>query len=64
MLSVLEERAVYYRESKNGLYTTLPFVLANTLVNIPFLFLSTVLFTVICYWAIVSLCLPEAKISH
>ncbi|KAJ2924403.1 hypothetical protein H1R20_g12699, partial [Candolleomyces eurysporus] len=48
----LEERAVYYRESKNGLYSTLPFVLANTLVNIPFLFLCTVFFTVICYWAI------------
>lgn len=48
----LEERAVYYRESKNGLYTTLPFVLANTIVTIPFLFLCTVLFTVICYWAI------------
>ncbi|KAF6752143.1 P-loop containing nucleoside triphosphate hydrolase protein [Ephemerocybe angulata] len=36
----LEERSVYYRESKNGLYSTLPFVLANTLVTIPFLFLS------------------------
>ncbi|KAF6743949.1 P-loop containing nucleoside triphosphate hydrolase protein [Ephemerocybe angulata] len=49
---ILEERSVYYRESKNGLYSTLPFVLANTLVTIPFLFLCTVLFTVICYWAI------------
>jgi len=48
----LEERAVFYRETKNGLYTTLPFVLANTLVNIPFLFLCTIFFTVICYWAI------------
>ncbi|KAK2464911.1 hypothetical protein APHAL10511_002987 [Amanita phalloides] len=48
----LEERAVFYRETKNGLYTTLPFILANTLVNIPFLFLCTILFVVICYWAI------------
>ncbi|CAK5270888.1 unnamed protein product [Mycena citricolor] len=48
----LEERAVYYRESKNGLYSTLPFVLSNTLVNIPFLFACAFLFTVICYWAI------------
>ncbi|KAJ3510930.1 hypothetical protein NLJ89_g4395 [Agrocybe chaxingu] len=48
----LEERSVYYRETKNGLYTTLPFVLSNTLVNIPFLFLCTLFFTVICYWAI------------
>ncbi|KAJ7085467.1 P-loop containing nucleoside triphosphate hydrolase protein [Mycena belliarum] len=48
----LEERSVYYRESKNGLYTTLPFVLSNTLVNMPFLFICTVLFTLIAYWAI------------
>ncbi|KAJ3517350.1 hypothetical protein NLJ89_g561 [Agrocybe chaxingu] len=48
----LEERSVYYRETKNGLYTTLPFVLSNTLVNIPFLFMCTVFFAVICYWAI------------
>ncbi|KAJ6542947.1 P-loop containing nucleoside triphosphate hydrolase protein [Mycena capillaripes] len=48
----LEERSVYYRETKNGLYSTLPFVLSNTLVNMPFLFICTVLFTLICYWAI------------
>ncbi|KNZ80152.1 ABC transporter G family member 11 [Termitomyces sp. J132] len=51
--SFLEERSVYYRESKNGLYGALPFVIANTLVNIPFLFGCTVVFTLICYWAIV-----------
>ncbi|KAF7297037.1 ABC transporter domain-containing protein [Mycena indigotica] len=50
--SFLEERAVYYRESKNGLYTTLPFVLSNTLVNMPFLFFCVLLFSVISYWAI------------
>ncbi|KAJ7222173.1 P-loop containing nucleoside triphosphate hydrolase protein [Mycena pura] len=49
---LLEERAVYYRETKNGLYSTLPFVLSNTLVNMPFLFICTVLFTLISYWAI------------
>ncbi|KAH0585593.1 hypothetical protein H2248_008822 [Termitomyces sp. 'cryptogamus'] len=53
--SFLEERSVYYRESKNGLYGALPFVIANTLVNIPFLFGCTVVFTLICYWAIVRL---------
>jgi ABC-type multidrug transport system permease subunit len=50
--SFLEERAEYYRETRNGLYTTLPFVLSNTLVNIPFLLFCTILFTLICYWAI------------
>lgn len=48
---------MYYRETKNGLYSTLPFVISNTLVNIPFLFACTVLFTLICYWAIVC-CFP------
>ncbi|KAJ7754347.1 ABC-2 type transporter-domain-containing protein [Mycena maculata] len=48
----LEERSVCYRETKNGLYSTLPFVLSNTLINMPFLFVCTVLFTLILYWAI------------
>ncbi|KAJ7164182.1 P-loop containing nucleoside triphosphate hydrolase protein [Mycena filopes] len=48
----LEERAVYYRETNNGLYSTLPFVLANTLINMPFLFVCTLLFGLISYWAI------------
>jgi len=50
--SFLEERSVYYRETKNGLYTTLPFLISNTLVNIPFLFACTLLFTLISYWAV------------
>ncbi|THU99958.1 P-loop containing nucleoside triphosphate hydrolase protein [Dendrothele bispora CBS 962.96] len=50
--SFLEERAVFLRETKNGLYTTLPFLLSNTIVNAPFLLLCVVLFSVICYWAI------------
>ncbi|KAJ7462986.1 ABC-2 type transporter-domain-containing protein [Mycena latifolia] len=48
----LEERSVYYRETRNGLYSTLPFVLSNTLINMPFLFICTLLFTLISYWAI------------
>ncbi|KAJ7683275.1 hypothetical protein B0H14DRAFT_3059988 [Mycena olivaceomarginata] len=47
ILTSLEERAVYYRETKNGFYTTLPFVLANTLVGMPFLGVCTLLFTLI-----------------
>ncbi|KAL0572864.1 hypothetical protein V5O48_009094 [Marasmius crinis-equi] len=50
--SFLEERSVFFREKKNGLYSTLPFVLSNTLVNIPFLLGCTLLFLLICYWAI------------
>lgn len=51
--SFLEERAVFYREKKNGLYSTLPFVLSNTLVNMPFLLVCTLLFSLISYWAVV-----------
>ncbi|KAF8895949.1 P-loop containing nucleoside triphosphate hydrolase protein [Mucidula mucida] len=50
--SFLEERSVFYREKKNGLYTTLPFILSNTIVNVPFLFLCTLFFSLIMYWAV------------
>ncbi|KAJ3316122.1 hypothetical protein HDU76_002067, partial [Blyttiomyces sp. JEL0837] len=48
----LEERSVFVRERHNGLYKTGPYVLANTLVNIPFLFICALFFTLISYWAI------------
>lgn len=48
----LEERSVFLRERNNGLYGAFPFVLANTIVTLPFLFMCAVLFSVICYWAI------------
>jgi hypothetical protein len=55
IISVLEERAVFYREKGNGLYTTLPFLLANTAVNIPFLAACTILYSSISYFAVVCL---------
>ncbi|KAF8316101.1 P-loop containing nucleoside triphosphate hydrolase protein [Clavulina sp. PMI_390] len=50
--SFLEERAVFMRERNNGLYGPGAYVIANSLVNIPFLFMCATLFVVICYWAI------------
>ncbi|KAF8324153.1 P-loop containing nucleoside triphosphate hydrolase protein [Cantharellus anzutake] len=50
--SFLEERAVFVRERNNGLYGPGAYVIANSLVTIPFLFSCSVLFAVICYWAI------------
>lgn len=48
----LEERSVFLRERKNGLYGPLPFVLSNTLVMLPFMFICSFAFCVIIYWAI------------
>ncbi|KAI9333162.1 P-loop containing nucleoside triphosphate hydrolase protein [Zopfochytrium polystomum] len=48
----LEERSVFIREKHNGLYTALPYVLANSLVNIPFLFLCALVFAAIAYYSI------------
>ncbi|TXT03823.1 hypothetical protein VHUM_04344 [Vanrija humicola] len=52
MPAFLEERSVFLRERKNGLYGPLPFVVANTLVTIPFLFACALLFSVMVYWSI------------
>ncbi|GAA5911516.1 hypothetical protein JCM5296_000914 [Sporobolomyces johnsonii] len=48
----LEERAVFIRERSNGLYGPGVYLLASTLVSIPFLFACTVVYTLIIYWAI------------
>jgi ABC-type multidrug transport system ATPase subunit len=48
----LEERGVFLRERRNGLYGAAPFMIANTLITLPFLFLCSLLFAVIIYWAI------------
>lgn len=40
------------REINNKLYGPLPFTIANTLTILPFLFLCTVVFTIISYWSI------------
>ncbi|EJT48418.1 hypothetical protein A1Q1_02550 [Trichosporon asahii var. asahii CBS 2479] len=50
--SFLEERSVFLRERKNGLYGPLPFVLSNTVVMLPFMFICAFAFSVIIYWAI------------
>ncbi len=48
----LEERQVFVRERMNGLYGPGAYVLANSIVTLPYLFLCVVLFSVICYWSI------------
>lgn len=48
----LEERSVFIREKRNGLYKTGPYALANSLVNVPFLFMCSFSFSILSYWAI------------
>ncbi|GHJ89438.1 hypothetical protein NliqN6_5840 [Naganishia liquefaciens] len=48
----LEERANFRKESANGLYTALPFVLANSVVTLPFLVMCSTIFVLIMYWGI------------
>ncbi|KFY01976.1 hypothetical protein V490_00706 [Pseudogymnoascus sp. VKM F-3557] len=46
----LEDRATFVKERANGLYGALPFVVANFLIGLPYLFLITVLFSIVAYW--------------
>ena len=48
----LEERLVFTRERMNGLYGPGAYVIANTIVTLPYLFLCVLLFAVLCYWSI------------
>ncbi|PWY71694.1 ABC transporter [Aspergillus heteromorphus CBS 117.55] len=46
----LEDRATFIRERANGLYGALPFILSNFIIGLPFLFLISLLFSIISYW--------------
>ncbi|KAL1610194.1 hypothetical protein SLS60_001859 [Paraconiothyrium brasiliense] len=46
----LEDLSIYTKERLNGLYGPTAFMLANFLVGIPYLFVITLLFSVIAYW--------------
>jgi len=46
----LEDHATFAKERGNGLYGAAPFIISNFLIGLPYLFLITVLFSVIAYW--------------
>lgn len=48
--SFLEDRSLFIKERANGLYGPLSFMIANFIIGIPFLFLITILFSVVSYW--------------
>ncbi|KAL6708187.1 hypothetical protein ACN47E_003371 [Coniothyrium glycines] len=46
----VEDLAIYTKERENGLYGPTAFMIANFVVGVPYLFLITILFSVISYW--------------
>ncbi|CBY00968.1 similar to ATP-binding cassette transporter [Plenodomus lingam JN3] len=46
----LEDLSIYTKERANGLYGPTAFMIANFIIGIPYLFLITILFSVISYW--------------
>lgn len=48
----VEDLQMCRKERTNGLYGPLPFMLSNFLVGLPYLFLITLLFSVISYWLV------------
>ncbi|EDU40687.1 ATP transporter [Pyrenophora tritici-repentis Pt-1C-BFP] len=46
----LEDLSLYQKERANGLYGPLAFTIANFFVGLPYLFLITILFSVVSYW--------------
>lgn len=47
--SFIEDRAIYMRERMNGAITVWPYVISQTLVSLPFMFLIAFVFTSIMY---------------
>jgi len=46
----LEDRSQYVKEHHNGLYSATHLIISNFLIGIPYLFLISLLFSVISYW--------------
>ncbi|UNI21341.1 hypothetical protein JDV02_007339 [Purpureocillium takamizusanense] len=46
----LEDRFQYVKEHQNGLYGAAEFIVSNFIIGVPYLFLISVLFSVISYW--------------
>ncbi|KAJ5083916.1 hypothetical protein NUU61_008495 [Penicillium alfredii] len=46
----LEDRATFAKERANGLYGATPFMVSNLLIGLPFLFLISMLFSIVSYW--------------
>jgi len=50
--AIIEDKANFEKERANGAYGVASYVLAHTIVSIPVIFLTAVVFTVVVYWLI------------
>ncbi|KAE8153763.1 P-loop containing nucleoside triphosphate hydrolase protein [Aspergillus avenaceus] len=48
--SYLEDRATFTKERANGLYGALPFIISNFIIGLPYLFLISIIFSLISYF--------------
>jgi ABC-type multidrug transport system permease subunit len=48
----IEDQSNFFKERANGLYGSTAFLVANFLIGIPYLFLITIVFSVITYWLV------------
>lgn len=46
----LEDRALFMKERANGLYGPTSFIISNFITGLPYLFIITILFSVVAYW--------------
>ncbi|GAM39870.1 hypothetical protein TCE0_034f11765 [Talaromyces pinophilus] len=46
----LEDRSTFVKERANGLYGATPFIVSNFLIGLPYLFLISLLFSLVAYW--------------
>ncbi|QVM09134.1 hypothetical protein D8B26_003800 [Coccidioides posadasii str. Silveira] len=50
--SFLEDRSTFIKERANGLYGATSFIISNFIIGVPFLFLITLLFSIVAYWLV------------
>ncbi|KAK2763092.1 hypothetical protein FQN54_009726 [Arachnomyces sp. PD_36] len=46
----LEDRATFIKERANGLYGATSFIISNFIIGLPFLFIISILFSIVAYW--------------
>ena len=48
----IEDQSMFFKERSNGLYGSTAFLIANFLIGIPYIFIITIVFSVVAYWLV------------